>query len=84
MEWNLSKPLGWDRAMRLYSHIAHAEQAVDLSALGTTDFNPYNIDRNPLWILLPLSILFFVFLHLKKQKRPVLQQPDEVFKDSEV
>ena len=41
-------------------------ETVDLSALGTSDFNPYIFDRDPIWILLPLVSLLLVFLHLKE------------------
>lgn len=43
---------------------AFADEAVDLSALGMSDFNPYIFDRETLWILLPLISLILVFLHL--------------------
>lgn len=51
------------------------EQAVDLSELGLSTFQPYNTERNPWWILLPVAVLWVVMLHLpfpwnkKKAKR---------------
>lgn len=47
------------------------EQAVDLSSLGQSGFNPYLYSRQPAWALLPLASLVVVALHLiqKRQKR---------------
>jgi hypothetical protein len=40
---------------------------VDLSALGAgqESFTPYLVERNAIWIGLPLVSLFFLLLHLK-------------------
>lgn len=59
----------------LSSSVAFADDdSVDLSALGISDFTPYIVERNSLWVLLPLAMLCIVFWHLpfpwrKKSKR---------------
>lgn len=51
-----------------------ADETVDLSDLGTDDFTPYIIDRNPWWMLLPVLALGIVALHLKDSRpRPQIQ-----------
>lgn len=53
---------------------AWADEVVDLGSMpGSMDeefFNPYLIERNDAWILAPLLMLGFVFLHLMKSKKP--------------
>lgn len=39
-------------------------EAVDLSALGLSDFTPYIVERNSWWILLPALVLGMVILHV--------------------
>lgn len=56
-------------ALFLFSNLTLAEEAVDLSALGMSDFSPYLVEREPLWILLPLAVLALVFVHLIKPNR---------------
>lgn len=46
-----------------------ADEAVNLDDLGISDFTPYVVERNSLWILLPVISLAFVFLHLTKKPR---------------
>ncbi len=48
---------------------AYADDAVDLADLGFEDFTPYEIHRDPLWMLLPAASLALVILHLKKNNR---------------
>lgn len=43
-----------------------ASDAVDLAALGMSDFNPYSFERESLWILLPFLSLLLVLYHLKQ------------------
>lgn len=50
--------------------LSRAEDAVDLSALGTSDFTPYIFERDSRWIFLPLFALFLVIIHLKKRGAP--------------
>lgn len=46
------------------------EAAFDLSSLGAKSeiFTPYLIEREPLWILLPVFGILVVLIHLKKFK----------------
>jgi hypothetical protein len=43
---------------------------VDLSKLGLSDFMPYVVERNSLWVLLPLVSFILVLWHLKKHTPP--------------
>lgn len=52
--------------------LGEEEEALDLSDLGFDDFTPYLVDRDPIWILLPLLSLVLVGLHLMQPKRPKL------------
>lgn len=46
-----------------------ADEVIDLGDLGLGAFNPYLFERSSLWILLPISILAFTYLHLKNHKK---------------
>lgn len=45
---------------------AVAEEAIDLGDVAMESFNPYMFERDPIWILLPLTALVLVILHLKR------------------
>ncbi len=47
------------------------EQAVDLSAMGLDSFNPYLVERDSRWVLLPIFTLLIILLHLKKDRAGV-------------
>lgn len=60
----------------MQNHRALADDAVDLGALeGSQSFTPYLFERNWMWSLLPLAILAYVVLHLKrKRRRPAMKK----------
>jgi len=41
---------------------------IDLSSLGVDDFNPYLLERNAAWILLPVVIIVLIIVHTKRVK----------------
>jgi FAD:protein FMN transferase len=47
---------------------AFADDEVDLADLGFSDFTPYTVTRDPLWIALPLLALVLVLVHLKNNR----------------
>lgn len=53
-------------AKTFHDKVDAADGAIDLSALGMNTFQPYNYERNSLWILLPAVVLAITLLHLKK------------------
>ncbi len=51
-------------------------ETIDLSMLGgEAAFNPYLFDRDPVWMILPLLMIAFTLLHLKKIKK--ISQPSK-------
>ncbi|MEZ4751934.1 MAG: hypothetical protein R3B54_15275 [Bdellovibrionota bacterium] len=48
---------------------AYADEVVDLGDLGAGSFSPYILERNPLWILLPVALIAIVVWHLRKPKK---------------
>ena len=55
----------------LMGSLAWADEAIDLTELGAGGYRPFpgEADRNALWIVLPLAILFLVCLHLRKGRK---------------
>lgn len=69
MEWDLPRKLGRSPMLNfLFESLSHADEAIDLSSLGTSDFAPYIFERDSRWILLPALALLAVIIHLKKKK----------------
>ncbi len=65
--------LAWPTLAAAADELEITEEAVDLTSLGVQSFMPYSLDRQSLWILLPLVSLFFVMLHLMKGPRKKIQ-----------
>ncbi|MCB0404241.1 MAG: hypothetical protein KDD51_05605 [Bdellovibrionales bacterium] len=68
----------------LLSAVARADEIIDLSDLGAGTFSPYVLERDPLWILLPVLLIAVIVWHLRKPKRKVFpgEQPHETHEDS--
>jgi len=56
----------WIGLALLFSLMAVAEEAIDLTQLGFDDFTPYVVERNFLWVLLPVLMIGIVLVHLKQ------------------
>jgi len=71
-KWLATLALLLSTGLALAPLTSRCDDTVDLSALGADaeTFNPYLTERNIGWALLPLLMLCFVLLHLKKYRPP--------------